>query len=135
MPSTFLVDAHPDLVSRWVATVGEYEATRPGRHLLVMCTWRSAEEQAELYTHGRTAPGPIVTQLSGEPGHGSKHNVKPSRALDFAVLIGGEVSWDLPGYEEVGRIAESHGLIWGGSWPHFRDCPHVELPAHRDVEH
>ena len=28
-----------------------------------------------------------------------------------------------------------HGLIWGGSWPHFRDCPHVELPADGDVEH
>jgi peptidoglycan LD-endopeptidase CwlK len=47
--------------------------------------------QDALYTHGRSAPGPVVTYKRGGE---SKHNLLPSRALDVAFLLpDGEVSW------------------------------------------
>ena len=46
--------------------------------------YRSPAAQDELYTRGRSAPGPVVTyKRDGE----SKHNILPSRALDVAFLL------------------------------------------------
>ena len=42
--------------------------------------YRSPERQDELYTRGRSAPGPIVTYKRGGE---SKHNALPSRALEI----------------------------------------------------
>ena len=66
-----------------------------------------------------------MTQLDGFR-RVSKHNRDPAEALDFAVLICGKVSWDSREYEPVGALAEARGLVWGGRWEHFRDCPHLE---------
>lgn len=104
-----------------------YEAEHPGKHVVITCVYRSPEEQAELYTHGRTQPGPIVTQLDGVTQR-SQHNMDPARAIDFCVTIGGKVTWDVQEYEVAGPFFEAQGLIWGGRWKTFRDMPHVELP-------
>jgi hypothetical protein len=58
-----------------------------------------------------------------------------SEAFDFVVISNNVAVWDikadyneneLPDYEEVGSIAESHGLIWGGRWKN-PDCCHIQL--------
>lgn len=95
---------------------------------------RSYEEQRELYGKGRWLPGKIVTHKSGEPGDESRHQI--GEAADY-VLFGpdGVARWGSRNeddyemvnglYEKIGRIAEAHGLVWGGRWK-FRDIYHVQ---------
>ena len=126
MASRNLADADGHLAASWLEIRNTFEDMFPGRTALVTCTYRSPEEQAQLYAQGRTKPGPIVTQLDGVT-HKSNHNVFPSRALDFCVVINGKVSWDTIQYEPVGRLAEDRGFVWGGRWPTMPDAPHIEL--------
>ena len=59
-----------------------------------------------------------------------------SSAFDIAILKNGKATWDLkinvnnneiPDYMEAGKIGQSVGLIWGGSWINFKDYPHFQL--------
>ena len=89
----------------------------------VICGTRTYDEQAALYAQGRTKPGPKVT--NSPPGY-SWHNF--GVAWDFVVFdADGQPQWDSPLMEKCGRIAESHGLDWGGSWTGFQDTPHIQL--------
>ena len=138
MPSTYLKDADTGLAQAFTAGKIAYEAEYPARALIVTCTYRSTAEQWELYHVGRVERGTswviddnpttsIVTQLDGRTKK-SNHNVQPSRAIDFAVTIGGKVSWDDREYMLVLPFMRDQGLICGGDWTKFKDYPHVELP-------
>ena len=128
MPSRDLADCVRDLQDLWPQIIDRYMTAHPGRSLLLTCTYRSPAEQASLYQQGRTTSGPIVTQCDGMTVM-SQHNYSPSRALDFCVLVAGKVSWSPIDYEAVGNIAEALGLEWGGSWPHFKDRPHLQVKS------
>jgi len=94
-----------------------------GINVRIICGNRTYQEQAELYAKGRTAPGPVVTNAG--PGY-SWHNF--GVAWDFVVFdANGEPQWESPLMEHCGRIAESLGLEWGGSWTGFQDTPHIQL--------
>ena len=88
---------------------------------------RSATAQNELYTRGRSAPGPVVTYKRGGE---SKHNALPSRALDVAFLLAdGSVSWSgllLSKFARLMKAADAR-VHWGGDWPGFKDRPHFEV--------
>lgn len=126
MASTKLSDAHPRLAEAFATGKALYEHDHPGQTIITTCTYRSAEEQQALYEKGRTKPGQIVTQINGADKL-SKHNVHPSHALDFAIIIGGKLTWDEAEYNEAGPYFEAEGLVWGGNWKTFRDRPHLEL--------
>ena len=138
MPSVLLRDCVIPLQEAWVVVKAAYEMEFPERQLVLTATHRTPEEQFHLFQVGRveTAKGWVVDKdpttrvLTGFDGATtlSKHNVRPSKALDFCVVIGGKVSWHFPDYEVVGSMGESQGLIWGGRWPKLRDGPHFELP-------
>jgi len=128
MPSRLLDDCELCLTQAWLAVSNVYRLQNPGKTLTVTATWRSPAEQKILYAQGRTTPGSIVTNVDGVTKL-SNHNYSPSRALDFAVLIGGKITWDEKEYLPVGKIATEHGLAWGGNWRHFKDLPHLELPG------
>lgn len=55
-------------------------------------------------------------------------------AVDLGILIGGELRWDWPLYENLSRavkMAARNELVaieWGGDWQHFKDGPHYQLP-------
>ena len=84
---------------------------------------RTYQEQAALYAKGRTAPGPKVT--NAPPGY-SWHNF--GVGWDFVVFDAkGQPQWESPLMEKCGRIAESLGLEWGGSWTSFQDIPHIQI--------
>lgn len=102
-----------------------YAASGAGLELLVTCTTRTMQEQADLYAEGRTAPGHIVT--NAQPGQ-SAHQY--GMALDFVPIINGKPCWDdsNPVWEIAGKLAESCGLEWAGRWSKFREYPHVQLP-------
>lgn len=126
MPSTRLMDCTPELQLAYACLLADFRE-QTGHDLLLTCTSRTPEEQKVLYAQGRTTPGPIVTQLDGTT-HKSKHNAEPSQALDVAVVVNGKVSWDPEQYKPLGELAQRYGLVWGGSWPHFKDFPHLEMP-------
>jgi peptidoglycan L-alanyl-D-glutamate endopeptidase CwlK len=137
MPSRSLQDAEPKLRNAIIPLMKEFEVVAPGRSLVITCTYRSPEEQLALYAEGRgfhkgvyivEDNTKVVTQLSGQPGHMSLHNLKPCRAVDVAVVIGGKVTWNPREYLPLGDLAVKHGLEWGGNWPHLKDYPHLQLP-------
>lgn len=80
---------------------------------------RTKERQAQLVKAGasRTMNSRHIT------GH----------AIDFAVLVDGQVRWDWPLYGIVAQAfqqaADEQGvsIIWGGTWKTLRDGPHIEL--------
>ena len=96
---------------------------------------RTFERQDELYAQGRTKPGRIVTNARGGD---SFHNY--GLAADY--VLDGQVerpgiqwSWDTRAdlnadgrsdWLQMGEIAESCGLEWGGRWKRFPDMPHVQ---------
>lgn len=127
MASTNLRDAHETLRDAFIEVRTQYEEAYPDHSLIVTCTYRTPAEQTSLYAKGRSQPGQIVTQRDGVTTL-SRHNVFPSQAIDFAVCIAGKVSWQIEEYAVPGHLAEALGLVWGGSWPHFQDVPHLELP-------
>ena len=100
-----------------------------GINVKVICGTRTYAEQAGLYAKGRTEPGPKVT--NARPGY-SWHNF--GVAWDFVVFDAkGQPQWESPLMERCGRIAESLGLEWGGSWKGFQDTPHVQLKTGRTL--
>lgn len=83
-----------------------------GIDVLIYCTYRSPEEQNELYKIGRSLPGKIVTNARGGQ---SWHNFHA--AFDFVPILNGKPQWaDKKLYAKCGAIAESVGLEWAGRW-------------------
>ena len=125
-----LAQAVPSLAAAYVRALGRWQGDPVlrllGQPIITEC-FRSAKRQDELYTQGRTTPGPIVTYKRGGE---SKHNVLPSVALDVAFLLpNGEASWSgllLSKFARLMKAADAQ-VRWGGDWPGFRDRPHFEV--------
>jgi peptidoglycan L-alanyl-D-glutamate endopeptidase CwlK len=87
---------------------------------------RTVTEQDALYAQGRTKGGPIVTNAKGST-YSSMHQW--GIAFDFYRNDGKGSYNDRDGFfTKVGKIGESIGLEWGGSWTSFIDKPHFQLP-------
>lgn len=127
MSSRSLSDAYPALAEKYLLLAEDFSREQASYSLVVTCTYRSVEEQQALYAQGRTVPGKVVTKIDGVRVKGM-HNFTPSRAIDVAVMVGGEIAWDEPLYHPLVELAARHGLVSGGSWLHFKDWPHIEGP-------
>lgn len=108
-------------------------------------TYRSHDEQAELYAQGRTKlfdkDGKrlgIVTKA--KPGF-SMHNY--GLALDIVLINGKSASWDIvrdwdkdgkSDWKEVADIFKAAGWVWGGDWKSFKDYPHFEFPVKKNIK-
>ena len=94
---------------------------------------RSAKEQDALYAKGRTAPGSKVTNASGKDAK-SMHQwgVAVDIVIDMDADKDGDVDirdlYNVKLLNVVGKIGESIGLEWGGSWKSIVDKPHFQLP-------
>ncbi|NOT41026.1 MAG: M15 family metallopeptidase [Alphaproteobacteria bacterium] len=118
-----LAGVHPDLVR-----VVHRAAERSDCPFIVTEGVRTMKRQREL-----VAAGASKTLRSRHlTGH----------AIDFAPLVGGEVTWKWPPFaivaEAFKRAAAELGvpIVWGGDWRTFRDGPHIELdrkPIPRDA--
>lgn len=92
------------------------DCRRAGLDILVTCTLRSHEEQAELYKIGRTKKGADVT--ASRPMGRRVTNAKPGQsahqyglALDFVPMVGGKPMWnDAKRFDTAIRLAEAHGM-------------------------
>ena len=80
---------------------------------------RSLERQQQLLAEGKS------TTLR------SRH--LKGEAIDFAVYVGGKITWEMPYYQQVAQAfkqaAEEFGLTitWGGDWVTFKDGPHIQI--------
>ena len=120
-----LVDVHPDLCAKTRSIVDTLVSE--GHHPIITQGVRTTAQQQALHAQGRTKPGKVVTNADGVVKR-SKHQIVNGfgRAVDFAWVVDGAVTWDGP-WERLGELAREHGLKWGGDWK-FPDRPHVELP-------
>jgi peptidoglycan LD-endopeptidase CwlK len=121
MASRKLSDLEPvtrELVKRLMNRMAEL-----GHPIIPYCTYRSGEEQDELYAKGRTTEGKIVTYKKAGT---SPHNYKMAADVFFKDT-GFKGPWDILGAE-----AKAIGLVWGGSWK-MKDLPHVERPGWRKI--
>lgn len=106
-----------------------------GIDALIICTYRSDQEQAALYAQGRTTPGEIVTNAApGQSAHNISINGKPAAlAFDAVPVVNGKPQWQTTGKQgaawlQMGIIAAELGLKWGGNFKgKLKDCPHFQL--------
>lgn len=102
-------------------------ARSAGLDLLIVCTLRRAEEQADLYALGRTKPGRIVTWA--RPWE-SKHQT--GEAIDVVPMVNGKPLWSTSGadmqvWQAVGNCGVLAGLEWAGNWPaRIREYGHFQ---------
>lgn len=123
-------------VEEWIETCAAQEVK-----LLIYCSYRSPQEQAELYERGRSQPGKIAT--NARPWY-SAHQYR--RAVDACPIVAGKCLWtpfesraheqsfrrtgDLSFLVREWRIfaecAELAGLEWAGRWVRFVEYVHVQ---------
>lgn len=95
---------------------------------------RTVAEQDALYAQGRTKPGIKVTNARGST-YGSMHQwmVAVDTYLIMDVDGDGKTADDAFNnatglFNKVGKLGQSIGLEWGGSWKSPVDMPHFQLP-------
>jgi peptidoglycan L-alanyl-D-glutamate endopeptidase CwlK len=95
-----------------------------GIDVIITSTYRDLESQAALYAQGRTTKGNIVTNAKAGQ---SFHNYRV--AFDFVPVVGGKCIWnDIGLFTKCGRIGESLGLEWAGSWAgKFKEYAHCQF--------
>ena len=95
---------------------------------------RTVAEQDALYAKGRSTGGSIVTNCRGT-SYSSMHQW--GVAFDFYLIVDvdgdGKTSDDAFNnatglFDKVGKLGQSIGLEWGGSWKSIKDKPHFQLP-------
>ena len=119
-------ELYPALGSKIARLIAQLESE--GIECRVVQGLRSWTQQDALYAQGRTAPGPIVTNV---PGGCSYHNfglaadVVPSQ---FAPGQPYDPDWNAahPAWTRMIQLGESLDLVSGSSWRTFPDYPHFQ---------
>lgn len=109
------------------------ELLKRGAVVILTCTYRSNEEQDQLYAQGRTLPGAIVTNArSGQSAHNRKDETghPAAEAFDVAIIENGKLIWnDSEAWALVGAQGIAVGLKWYGSaGARFPEKPHFQNP-------
>ena len=127
MASRSTSDLHPvarELCLKWVDA-----CRKAGYEVLVYCTYRSPEEQNDLYRIGREIPGKKVTNAKGGQ---SFHQYRC--AWDFVPLIGGKPQWNnVEIYKRCAEIGEAMGIEWAGRWKSFKETAHMQVTQGHDL--
>lgn len=134
MPSRKLEDLISELADAYRAAVAEYEKLYPNApQPFITCTYRSPEEQNELYAIGRTKPGKKVTNAKAMS---SPHNYLPSYAFDIAFLgLDKKLDWNKLHFARFAKIIKGvkGRVTWGGDFMSLSDPPHFELTPWRTL--
>jgi peptidoglycan L-alanyl-D-glutamate endopeptidase CwlK len=98
---------------------------KAGISYVVTCTYRTREQQQELYEQGRTKPGPKVT--NARPGE-SLHQYRC--AFDIYPIVNSKI--DLAGayknvWKSMADIFKAEGFEWGYDWKSFKEKPHFQM--------
>lgn len=138
MASRSLTDLLPEARERFGQWLALCEAH--GVDVLVYCTHRPPQEQAQLYASGRTAPGRIVTMA--RPWE-SWHQYRV--AVDAVPLILGKPDWsysdldkdrqpDEPWWADMVGLAADCGVEWAGHWQRFTEYVHWQVTSGRTMD-
>ena len=115
---------HPELQEICEAFVTA--CARKGLVVGISQTWRTKDEQDELYAQGRTKPGSIVTNCR-YPNSGHNWGV----AFDIYRNDGKGAYNDSDGwFAKCGAVGKQLSLFWGGDFRSFVDKPHFEMPRY-----
>ncbi len=123
MSSRSIKDAHPLLQEQYAKAKEQFEKQYTTTEVFLTATYRSQDEQDQLFEQGRTSPGSKVTKAKGGQ---SPHNYLPSYAIDVAFKINGLVTWDGKWYKLFSTKMIHPQIVWGGTWKE-PDMPHYEL--------
>jgi peptidoglycan L-alanyl-D-glutamate endopeptidase CwlK len=127
MPSRKIEDCVDELQAAWRDASASFAHYYPNdSQPIITCTYRTNEEQLELYAQGRTKPGPKVTRIK----QGGKHNSNPSKAFDIAFKTkNGALDWSPALFSKFAAIIKlQHPSVeWGGDWKSFKDLPHFQV--------
>lgn len=135
MPSRLKSDLNEILSDAYDKACIEYHNLYPtSPQPFITCTFRSNDEQEQLFAQGRTTKGKIITQAKGGE---SPHNYNPSAAFDIAfVSLNNKLNWNLEQFKNFADIIiKIQPLIeWGGGW-RFKDSPHYQLKEWKKYIH
>ena len=96
------------------------ECKKQGLDIKITETFRTKQEQDDLYAQGRTKSGKKVTNVRYP---WSNHNW----GVAFDICINSKTdAYNVAKLEKAGAIGRKLGLYWGGDWPSFKDRPHFE---------
>ena len=137
MASRSTSDLHPvarELCLKWVDA-----CRKAGYEVLVYCTYRSPEEQNDLYRIGRTVKGegvsaklPMGKTVTNAKGGQSFHQYRC--AWDFVPLLGGKPQWKNDAmYKRCAEIGEGMGIEWAGRWKSFKETAHMQVTQGHDL--
>jgi len=131
--SRSLIDLHPTLVEVWNNSILQWANEYPNDPVpFLTYTYRTNQEQAELYASGRSKKGAILT--NAKPGE-SPHNYNPSYAFDVAFKKRKKLDWSSIYFERFAAIVEgiSNKVLWGGRFKSIKDMPHFELKGWKQL--
>lgn len=103
--------------------------------LIVTACYRDAWEQYRLYSQGRTDVKIVECnkqywQSRGKVVNSSKVVTKALAGQsyhNYGLAVDIEYNKEVFEKNEIVKIAEKYGLVWGGSWKDFTDFNHFEL--------
>lgn len=120
-----LLTCHPDIIRVCRELIKQYDFS-------VLCGYRDQEEQDKAFNEGNSK---VIYP-------NSKHNTKPSLAVDLAPYNETEphIDWgNVSAFKEmwlrfdaIARLLKERGeimsdFIWGGEFKTLKDCPHIEI--------
>lgn len=126
----------PDLAA--LARQHRERAHALGLSIIFTAGARTWSEQIDDFAKGRvrTATGWEIVNPEAVVTH-ALPDVDPHvrrGAYDLCPIVNERAAWDrLDLFDELGRIGEELGLVWGGRWPHLVDRPHFELRNWREL--
>lgn len=128
MPSRRIEDLCPE--AQILCLQFQEDAKGAGYDVVIICTWRSPEEQLQAYKDK------LSKRIHGPHNYVDANGKPASRAFDFCVLVNGKITWsttvdnDQNGrsdYVDLGEIGKVLGLEYGGDWPNLKDFDHLQL--------
>lgn len=120
-----LLTCHPDIVAVCRELIKQYDFS-------VLCGYRDQKEQDKAFNEGNSK---VIYP-------NSKHNTKPSLAVDLAPYNKTEphIDWgNVSAFKEmwirfdtIAKVLKNEGkissiFVWGGSWTTLKDYPHIEI--------
>jgi hypothetical protein len=149
--SRLITDLHPEM--QVMVRAALVACASDGLDVLVTCTFRSAQAQAELYAIGRTKPGRIVTNArAGKSTHNFRlaNSFPAALAVDVVPMRHGKPVWGLAGngidedpsdddrddlelWQRVRAHFEAAGMKSASRWQRFKEWPHFQHPRANQI--
>jgi peptidoglycan LD-endopeptidase CwlK len=116
-----LAAVEPHLAER----IKQLDALAPELNIHVVQGLRTWNEQNDLYSQGRTTPGPIITDA---PAGYSWHNYGLAVDIVPEEITPGQPDWNTsrPAWARLVALSGTVGLVSGSTWRTFPDWPHLQ---------